>query len=421
MHTSSKNPSKRLFLISLVFLFSCFSSSFAQDFAVESKLIKQVKEDLKTNKSTKKFWKKVEKLGTPLIESTDNSQYIATFLYKGAKENVFLIGGPSADFVKLEQLGQSDIWYKSFKVKKGLRLSYKLSADAPKIIGTKREIRVARYKHSRSDIFNKKPYMDRSSLSIVKNDFVDWTKDISFKKGKVQNYKVKSKILKNTREISIYTPYNYDVNKEHDLLFVFDSKAYQSKIPTPTILDNLIKEKKIKPTIAVFISNVSRKTRSEELPPNKNFADFLAKEVLPFVKTKVKINHKKENTILTGSSYGGLASAYVSFEYPEIFGKVLSQSGSFWWNFREEGKAQWLTKQFEKAENKEIVFYLNAGIYEAKHLKINLLQSNRNLHKVLKSKGYDVKYEEFQTGHDYFAWRAFLANALIHLNSVKKK
>lgn len=419
LHTSFSNFTKRLFLISLVFLFSNFSIAYAENFTEDSKIIKKVKIDLKTNPSTKEFWEKIKEYGTPLIESTKDSQYIATFLYKGAKKSVLLIGGPDSDFVNLKQIEKSDIWYKSYKVKKGVRLSYKLSADTPTIKGTKREKRVAIYNHSKKDPFNKLPYMNNSSFSIISDNFIDWTKDTGTKQGKVKDYKIKSKILNNTREISIYTPYNYDPNKEHDLLFVFDSKAYQSKVPTPIILDNLINEKKIKPTIAVFISNISRKSRSEELPPNKNFADFLAKELLPFVKTKVKINHKKENTILTGSSYGGLASAYVAFIYPEIFGKVLSQSGSFWWNFREEGKSQWLTKQFEKAENKEIVFYLNAGVYETGQFKIDILESNRYLYKVLKKKNYEVKYEEFQTSHDYFAWRAFLAYGLIYLNSVK--
>jgi enterochelin esterase-like enzyme len=32
-----------------------------------------------------------------------------------------------------------------------------------------------------------------------------------------------------------------------------------------------------------------------------------------------------------GSSYGGLAAAYIAFTYPGIFGKVFSQTGWFRW------------------------------------------------------------------------------------------
>lgn len=36
-------------------------------------------------------------------------------------------------------------------------------------------------------------------------------------------------------------------------------------------------------------------------------------------------------TVVAGSSYGGLASAYMGLMHPELFGNVLSLSGSYWW------------------------------------------------------------------------------------------
>jgi enterochelin esterase-like enzyme len=37
-----------------------------------------------------------------------------------------------------------------------------------------------------------------------------------------------------------------------------------------------------------------------------------------------------QRVIVAGSSAGGLASAFVAFERPDLFGNVLSQSGAFW-------------------------------------------------------------------------------------------
>ncbi|WP_350304727.1 prolyl oligopeptidase family serine peptidase [Photorhabdus viridis] len=34
-----------------------------------------------------------------------------------------------------------------------------------------------------------------------------------------------------------------------------------------------------------------------------------------------------ERTIISGSSYGGLASSWVAFNHPELFGNVLSKNG----------------------------------------------------------------------------------------------
>ena len=35
--------------------------------------------------------------------------------------------------------------------------------------------------------------------------------------------------------------------------------------------------------------------------------------------------------VVTGQSYGGLSALYAVLNWPERFGKAISQSGSFWW------------------------------------------------------------------------------------------
>ncbi len=160
------------------------------------------------------------------------------------------------------------------------------------------------------------------STFFIKDDKIkDWGVEEGNKKGETSTYNLKSKILNNSRDITIYKPHNYNYKKEHNILFVFDGKNYQNKINTTLILDNLIANNKIKPTIAIFINNASKKSRSKELPPNKEFAKFMVKELFPFIKTKVKFTHKSSNTIITGSSYGGLASSYIAFLYPDFLEK----------------------------------------------------------------------------------------------------
>lgn len=52
----------------------------------------------------------------------------------------------------------------------------------------------------------------------------------------------------------------------------------------PTILDNLIAERRLPPMVAVFVSEIDRQTRARELLGNAAFADFMALELLPRVK-----------------------------------------------------------------------------------------------------------------------------------------
>ncbi|RXJ84848.1 alpha/beta hydrolase-fold protein [Arcobacter sp. CECT 8985] len=388
-----------------------------------SKILQKQKKLLLKNKDTSNFWKMVKKKGTPLIEKIDSDKYIITFLYRGAKKNVRLLGSPEHTHPKLARLLNSDIWYISYIVPKNTRLSYQLAPDVPNIKGTKREQKVAILATLQKDPLNKFLYITNknsdkyntsSSIIIDDKNTKDYSLEKTKNKGTVKNYSISSKILKNRRDIDIYTPYNFDKNKEFALLFVFDGKAYQSKVPTPTILDNLIYQKKIKQTVAIFIDNVVNK-RGVELPCNEDFAKFMATELYPFVIKKLDKKVKKQNVILTGSSYGGLASMYVAFKYPNIFGNVLSQSGSFWWSKKDDKRTQWLTRQIKKEKTKDIKVYLNAGLFETGFKPIDILESNRNLKNVLKSKKYKVFYEEFPSGHDYFNWRVRLANGLIKL------
>ena len=63
--------------------------------------------------------------------------------------------------------------------------------------------------------------------------------------------------------------------------------------------------------------------------------------------------------MLAGVSYTGLAAAFVAKEYPGTFQRIISQSGSFWWN------DCWLVEEFRRLERKT-EFYLDVGTQETR-------------------------------------------------------
>lgn len=112
-----------------------------------------------------------------------------------------------------------------------------------------------------------------------------------------------------------------------------------------------------------------------------------------------------------GVSLGGLASTYIGYKNPNIFGNVLSQSGSYRYD------DQWLTKKFEESERLPIKFYLNAGLledapYDTEPIMMEVINNMRDL---LIKKGYEVSYENFPSGHDYLSWGETLGTGLIEL------
>lgn len=150
--------------------------------------------------------------------------------------------------------------------------------------------------------------------------------------GEVAQYYLKSERPKNERTVSVYTPAGYRASGEPNaLMIVFDRGAYLSAVPTPTILDNLIAASRIPPTVAVFVDNPDQATRTKELTPNPEFPEFLVSELLPWVHARYNVTADPRQTVVAGSSFGGLAATFAALRHPERFGNVLCQSGDFSW------------------------------------------------------------------------------------------
>ncbi|WP_061994361.1 hypothetical protein [Clostridium sp. ATCC 25772] len=76
-----------------------------------------------------------------------------------------------------------------------------------------------------------------------------------------------------------------------------------------------------------------------------------------------------------------------------------------------------MTKEYKLIDKLPLKFYLNAGVLEDRHYDTEpiMMEVINNIKDVLVEKGYDVKYENFYSGHDYLSWGETLANGLIAL------
>jgi enterochelin esterase family protein len=391
------------------------------------------------------FWQEVTEQGTPLIESIegDDRHKLVTFLWrdKGDTKNVVIVGGPAGwgDLVQnqLTRLLNTDLWYRTYQARADLRTTYRLSPNDPLTEITREDDWKTRTATFQFDPLNPHKFFfprdeedpDDEDLFVSVLELPEappqpWiTSRTGVPKGQVEMHRLRSTILDNERRVWIYTPPGYIAAGEPcGLLLLFDGLAYINLVPTPTILDNLLSEGRIPPLIAILPDSLNQETRSRELPCHQPFVDFLISELLPWVHEHYHVTHDPAQSIVAGSSYGGLAAAFVGLRAPEIFGNVLSQSGSFWWDMDPEVnmEKEWLIRQYATTPHLPLRFYLEVGLLE-KTTRLNMVLNNRHLRDVLEAKDYEVDYTEYNGGHDYLCWRGSLADGLIELIGKKQK
>ena len=374
------------------------------------------------------FWAKIGKAGTPLVEPATDGMRIVTFLYRGAKRNVLILGAPSGDHDAMDHIDATDIWFKTYVLPASTRLSYQLAPDVPDLPGTARERRVAILATAQADPLNHFPWpadaTDRfnrsSTLTLEEAPAQQYLAEWAVPKGRLSSFEISSPRLGNKRTITLYRPPGYSAeNPDNLLLFVFDGDDYQTKVPVPTILDNMIADKAIPPIVAVLIPNPDRQARTRELPGNPDFIAFMADELLPKVLQQTGMKAKPAHTVVAGSSFGGLAAVTIALARPDVFGNALSMSGSFWWHpesvAAEDG--EYVAASVSRLPRAAIRLFLSAGRFEVKGPgpDAGILDANRHLRDVLIAKGYPVHYREYAAGHDYLAWRGIFSDGLIAL------
>jgi enterochelin esterase-like enzyme len=241
--------------------------------------------------------------------------------------------------------------------------------------------------------------------------------------GRKTQEKFKSTILGAEYPLSIYTPPGYDRGEQACwLLIAFDGGFRKMEVT----LDNLGAARKIPPLVVVGVNNLSAQSRTRDLNCSDTFANFLANELVPWARKTYRVIDDPGHTIVGGISLGGKMAAYCGLKYSAIFGKVLSQSGSFLTAAgRESPVMLWegeapgmLVDHYLQSPRLPLDFYMDVGRYETT-LPFSHLLETRRLRDVLKAKGYRVTYCEFVGGHNEVCWRGSFADAIMALTAER--
>jgi len=381
------------------------------------------------------------------MEPLGDKHHLVTFLWRGGTEtrNVLVwlsdFGGVRPRDYLMRRLEQSDVWFLTVRLPRAARFLYWLSPNDPLDDAYLGQVggRVL-------DPLNLTPFFTIGSTAtlpgapaqpwIVRNPEAAY--------GRVSGaHTISSALLRGNRRLWVYTPAGYSGGgPPSNLIVLLDGRMYVDVLLAPTTIDNLIATRQVGSTVAVFVENPPMR-RNEELFGNETFADFLATELVPWVRRQFNVTSDARRVVIGGASAGGVGATYAALRHPDVFGNVLSQSAGFGLSperrqeFDERapggdkddhvveeiedrsvtGGAGWLASLVISSPKRSTRFYLDVGVFEADLLGggLGALEPNRHIRDVLRAKGYEVTYHEFVGGHDYVNWRGTFADGVMAL------
>ena len=215
--------------------------------------------------------------------------------------------------------------------------------------------------------------------------------------------------LKNRRRVWIFT--TGDDRPDRPLAVLLDGQLWAESMPVWPALASLTRDGKLPPAVYVLIDVIDTAHRSRELPCNPDFWLAVQEELLPQVNNIAPFSDRPDRTVVAGQSFGGLSSLYAGLNWPQRFGCILSQSGSYWWPHRGAPQDGLLIEQ------------LKAGEKTARGLRI-VLEAGRNEPLILRANQailaelhtqQSVFWRQVDGGHDALCWRGGLTQGLMTL------
>jgi enterochelin esterase family protein len=194
------------------------------------------------------------------------------------------------------------------------------------------------------------------------------------------------------RTVYLYHP---PVDGPVPLLFVYDGPDYLRRAKLNVIADNLIAEKRIRPFAMALVQNGGA-ARTVEYSSSESTLELLIECVLPVAKEQLNLEPAENGAYgVMGSSLGGSMALFTALRLPQIFHKVLSQSGAF----IAPDYQSVVVDLVKCSPASEIEIWMDIGRLDW------LLDGNRQMYTLLKEKNYRVKYHEFSGGHNFTCWR----------------
>ncbi|MEM9351732.1 MAG: alpha/beta hydrolase-fold protein [Planctomycetota bacterium] len=346
------------------------------------------------------FWNGLKSAGqVPYVQGNQ-----AAMLYRGAASSVTFPGDANrwnANAWSATQVPGTDLWLRQSTLPSDARVDYKIVRNGQWILdpnnplqqwsgfGPNSELRMEEYEFPAETVLG--AGVARGSLS--------------------GNQRLSSSAINADVNVRVYTPSGYDQHQDLPVVYVTDGHEYlDNRLGSmATVLDNLIGDGRLQPTIAVFIDPRDPRTgvnrRASQLGGSGKgaFADFIADELVPTIDAGYRTDASADKRVILGTSLGGLFSAYMGARHPDVVSNAAIQSPAFWYD-----DSIYSTYFNSTTLDDQLRIYMESGT-------INDGNGGPTMATILADGGYDYVYDAVNQGHSWGHWKGELDAALIHL------
>ena len=334
---------------------------------------------------------------------------VTTFAYRGDVDAVHLIhfGIGLPDDLAFDRLPDSNWWLLALTLPTATRLEYRL------------HITDGEHRYDTEDPLNsfeaRNPFGQNSVCRSFGYSVPPWAlHDPEAEIGLQRSLTIPSGHLGRAIPVHLYLPADFSMEPEHryPLLVMHDGTDYLHYADAATVLDNVI-HRGLTPEFVVAFCDPH--DRLLEYADHEHHALFVVEELVPYLESHLPLIGDREHRCLGGASFGAVATLSTAVRFPDTFGKLLLQSGSFdgaapdgakrtdeLWRPVKEFVARYLDDPTRVADR----IFMSCGLFEA------LIDDNRAVRPVLAGTDAQVLLAEMHDGHTWGCWRDTLGIGL---------
>lgn len=240
------------------------------------------------------------------------------------------------------------------------------------------------------------------------DDEIHFTNITSNKKSNTSNhtivsYSILSEILKDTLTIEIALPVGYEnnIDKEYNTIYLLDANYFFDEFEgsldfllkrgegMTNIVKRLTESGDIPPSILIGIGYTEQQRSLFTMNEVSNFYDFLSKELIPYIESRLRASKSINDRLLFGYSGSAHFSTYVLLQdankKQQTFNKFISISGVY----KERTKVYNLEEKLSSDNNQNVFagkrLFMGIGDRDPKK---ELLNAHRIFTKKLVNRGY---------------------------------